>query len=245
MPDDDRADLLDYAYPYALDALTDAERDAIEHALTGADSAVAASFRDTVRDIREAMAAMTILDAQPAPPSVEDALNRALDAERDAAAPVVPLRPRRAFSPRLLAAAAALVAVIAIGVTVAVVRSGSGDPGPVTAQQIRTHSDTRTATTEVAGGGTLTVAASRDLDAATISFATVPAPPAGHTYQLWTISPAGQAQSAAVMTTLPTDTAPMVLLMPEITPKQIAVSIEPTGGSPQPTTDPIVAMNME
>ncbi|MFE6860915.1 anti-sigma factor domain-containing protein [Nocardia sp. NPDC057668] len=244
MPDDDHADLLDYAYPYALDALTDAERDDLEHALTRADSAVADSFRTTVRDIREAMATMSVLDAHPAPPSVEAALNRALDAEQGIATPV-PLRPRRAFSPRLLAAAAAVAAVIAIGVTVAVLRSQSGEPGQITAQQIQTHSDTRTATTAVTGGGTFTVAASGELDAATISFATVPPPPADHAYQLWLIPSSGLPESAAVMTALPTDTAPMVLLMSDRNPKQLAITIEPAGGSAQPTTDVIAAMSME
>lgn len=245
MPDmPEQADLLDFAYPYALNALSDAERTDVDHALDQADTSVAGIFRSTVRDIREAMATMTIVDARPAPPDLEASLQRALDAQIAASGTVTPLHARRTRTLRWLAAAAALVAVIALGATIAVNRSQPADSGAVTAQQIITHADTHTATADVTGGGTVTVYTSGQLNAAAISFAAVPPPAAGHTYQLWLITSAtAQPQTAGVLDALPADNNPLIMKLDPAA-RQMALSIEPTGGSPQPTTNPIVAVSL-
>lgn len=244
MPEYTHPELLDLAYPYALDALSDADRRAVEQLLSSADDTAADAFRATVHDIRETMATMTVVDAHPAPPEVEAALHRALDQRSGVSGSGVtdpiPLRPRRSRSVRWLAAAAALVAVLALGATVAVYRSDAPGPSTVTAEQVRTHSDTRAATIEVAGGGTITINASRDLNTATVSFAAVPTAPTGHTYQLWRISQGAQPQSVGVLDTLPTERAPMLMRLDNAA--QVALSIEPTGGSNQPTTGALVAV---
>ncbi|WP_405497077.1 anti-sigma factor domain-containing protein [Nocardia sp. NBC_00511] len=237
------ADLLDLAYPYALDALSEADRQAIDRQLARADEETATTFRDTVHELRETLAALTIVDAVPAPPSVEAALDHELDARLSAlghtgSEPATAARRVRAV--RWLAAAAAIVVVIGTGVGIAVYRSQSHPSGEVTAQQVIGHTDTRTKTTEITGGGTITVEASRQLGAALVSFTAVASPPADHTYQLWLISPAGQPYSAGVLDTLPTDRAPMLMKFGDA--EQLAVSVEPTGGSPAPTTTPIVGV---
>ncbi len=58
---DDEDNLLDLTAVYALDAVSDDERRAIEARLTEADSDVAAAFLREVREIRESMA--TVSDA--------------------------------------------------------------------------------------------------------------------------------------------------------------------------------------
>ncbi|WP_194818747.1 anti-sigma factor domain-containing protein [Nocardia sp. XZ_19_385] len=233
MPDiHPHTDLPDLAYPYALDALTAAERRAVEHMLDRADEATAAAFRATVYDLRETLAAMTVVDAVPAPPSVEQALLRALDAQLGEESK------HRPAGRRWLALAAAVAVAIGIGAGITVYRSQSPDIGPVTAQQVATHGDAREQTVPVTGGGTITVTASRELGAAIVSFAGVAAPPPQHTYQVWLVGDTGAADSVGVLDALPTSRAPMLMRFGDA--GQLAVSVEPAGGSLAPTTRPVV-----
>ncbi|WP_067535646.1 anti-sigma factor [Nocardia crassostreae] len=243
MPDLSRpADLGDLAQPYALDALTAVERQAVDELLSRATDAEAAAFRNTVRDIRDTLADMTIVDAHDAPPGLEASIQRALDRQLDAAPSATP--PRATSSARTATlghrraltwiAAAAAVAALVIGGLIVKDLSQHRDPETITAEQVRTEADA------LSGGGTVTVDTSRLLNAALVFFDAVPAPPPGHAYQLWLIPDGGPPRSAGVPETLPTERAP--LLMRPGDARALAVSIEPVGGSAQPTTDPIVAI---
>ncbi|WP_280272976.1 anti-sigma factor [Nocardia wallacei] len=239
MPDHDDADLLELAYPYALDALSADERRVVERRLEDAPESVADDFRATVHDLRETLATMTIVDAVPAPPDLEARVQRALDLHLDGAAdPVLAVGP--ALRMRWLAAAAAIVVAVGAGAGIAVYRSQSHDAGEITAEQIDAQPDGRESVAPVTGGGTVTVHMSRRLDAAVVSFETVPNPPADRTYQLWLISPAGQVRSAGVLPGLPGAQAPLLLRFGDAV--QLALSIEPAGGSPAPTTEPIAGV---
>lgn len=253
-PDDD---LLDLATSYALDALSDADRAAVEQRLDHADATSAAAFRAEVRSLRETLALLTVVDAVPAPPALEAKLQAALDAETGSTSPagvpagttadgatarsVTRLRPRGPQRLRWFAAAAAAVVVVAAaGTGIAVYRSHSPGSGTVTAAQIMQHADAREHTVPVSGGGTITVEASRELNAAAVSFDAVAPAPADRTYQLWLISPVGRISSGGVLGTLPTSTAPLLVRYGDA--GQLAVSVEPAGGSPAPTTRPIVGV---
>ncbi|WP_280396772.1 RskA family anti-sigma factor [Nocardia carnea] len=72
-------DLVDLAIPYALDAVSAAERVDIEHRLRAADHVTGRTFDDLVRGAREAMGALSVLDAQPPPARVEARILAALD----------------------------------------------------------------------------------------------------------------------------------------------------------------------
>ncbi|MEV6279819.1 anti-sigma factor [Nocardia sp. NPDC051832] len=239
------ADLPDLAYPYALDALSETDARAVEHLLDHADEDSAADFRATVRDLRETLAAMTAVDAVPAPPSVEEALLRALEAQdgpadsTDRANGFAAAESPQRLGRRWLALAAAVAVVVGVAAGITVYRNQSG-PGAITAEQVRTHSDTQQRTVPVTGGGTITVDVSRELGAAIVSFDAVPPPPADHTYQLWLISGADKVDSAGVLSTLPTSRAPMLMRFGDA--GQLAVSVEPEGGSVAPTTDPVVGV---
>ncbi|MFI5775721.1 anti-sigma factor domain-containing protein [Nocardia sp. NPDC051570] len=225
-------ELLELAYPYALDALAEPDRRSVERMLARADDATAAAFRATVRDLHETLADMTIMDAVPVPSNIEEALLRELD-ERNAPAP----HRDRARLMRWLSAAAAIVVAIGLGVGIAVIRSQSHESSDITAQQVITHADTRSETTPVTGGGSMTVSTSRELGAATVTFDAVPPAPTGRTYQMWLIDAAGRPQSAGVLDTLPGSRTPMLLRTGDA--GEVAMSIEPTGGSTTPT-DPRV-----
>ncbi|WP_067691073.1 anti-sigma factor [Nocardia jejuensis] len=232
-------DLPDLAYPYALDALSDEDQRAVEHLLEHADEGTAVAFRATVRDIRETLASMTLVDALPAPPDLEANIQRALD-EQLGTSSFAAARARRIPGLRWLAVAAAAVVVIGVGAAVAVNRIQPDDSGAITAQQVIDHSDTRATTGLVTGGGTVTVNTSRDLNSAAVSFQGVSALPEGRTFQMWLLPEVGDPRSAGVLGSLPTDRDPLVMSLSDA--RAVALSIEPAGGSPQPTTTPIVAV---
>ncbi|MGQ4616040.1 RskA family anti-sigma factor [Nocardia sp. R7R-8] len=74
-----RADLLDLAYPYAMDAVAEIERRRIENRLATTDSGTAAAFPDTVRRIRETLAALSATAAVHPPSTLESRILRAID----------------------------------------------------------------------------------------------------------------------------------------------------------------------
>ncbi|WP_030524505.1 anti-sigma factor [Nocardia rhamnosiphila] len=270
-------DLLDLAFPYALDAVDSAEGAEIEQRVRAADPATVRAFEGTVRDVREAMAALSVLDARTPPARIEARILAALDhapgarsAVRQPARPAAPhdddlgstaaahaastetgaghtdelARARRqALSRRWIVVGAAAAVVVAIGIAVGVgvvAQRGDEPAGSVTAQEVLAQPDARTASVPIGPGGTLTVHVSDVLGAATVSFDATPAPPPGSDYQLWLIDASGTPRSAGVLTGLPGAGDPYVT---EFTGSdQLAITLEPDGGSPAPTGDPLAAV---
>ncbi|MEU4345712.1 hypothetical protein AB0H00_31440 [Nocardia sp. NPDC023852] len=74
-----RADLLDLAYPYAMDAVAEIERRSIERRLAEADPRTVAAFSSIVRGVRETLAALTVVDAVNPPPTLEAKVLRSLN----------------------------------------------------------------------------------------------------------------------------------------------------------------------
>ncbi|MEV0034008.1 hypothetical protein [Nocardia sp. NPDC050793] len=124
-PEHSGADLLELAYPYAMDAVTETERRLIERRRAAADRVCAAEFDATVDTARETLAALSILDAVPPPAGLEDRLMRALDRAID---PPPARRIRERSRCDRFVAAMALVIVIGAGV-VAVTHRRSRLPG--------------------------------------------------------------------------------------------------------------------
>ncbi|WP_406229321.1 RskA family anti-sigma factor [Nocardia sp. NBC_01009] len=71
-------DLLDLAYPYALDAVDEPGRRYIEQRVANADAATAAAFATSVRAIHETLAVITILDESTPPPELAVRVLRAV-----------------------------------------------------------------------------------------------------------------------------------------------------------------------
>lgn len=268
---DNHGDLVDLAFPYALDAVSAAESADIEQRLHAADQDTVRVFDSVVRDVREAMGALSVLDAQEPPARVEAAILSALGSrpgahselhtgarradigEQQPSATESPGTPddtdadelararrRRLRLSGLAAAAAAVMVAIGIGIGVLGQQTGDDPGGAVTAQQIFDQPDTRTTTTPIGPGGALTVHVSAELGAATVAFDAVPAPPEGSDYQLWLIDSTGVPHSAGVLAELPAANAPYVT---EFTGSgQLAVTLEPDGGSPAPTSTPLGAV---
>ncbi|MGK8505497.1 anti-sigma factor domain-containing protein [Nocardia asiatica] len=237
-----RADLLDLAYPYAMDAVAEIERRHIENRLAGADSTTAVAFAAAVRGIRETLAALSAAEARNPPPTLESKILRAIE---DTSAPAR----RRRRTPRLLlerrrlvrlAVAAAVVIGAGAGTVVVAERIAGTRATPVTAEQVLGQPDSRTRVVELPVGGTLRVSASDRLAAAAVVFDAVPAPPPGQVYQLWVVSPAGTARSAGVLTEVPSSVVATGLGRADV----VAVTIEPASGSSRPTAPRIATVEL-
>lgn len=231
---------MDDAYPYALNALDSQQRHAVDEWLVAAGPDREQEFHATVRRIQETMATLTVFDSVPPPARLEPALMRALD-QHDPR--THPLARRGAAGKRwhlrwLTVAAAAIVAVGAgVGIGAVIERAGE-DTKEVTAQQVIDRPDSREDSVAIPGGGAMTVAQSKELGAAAVSFSDMPALPADRAYQLWLMTPAGTSKSVAVMD------GPASVVTAVDSADTLAVTVEPAGGSPGPTTPPIVSMTV-
>ncbi|MGO4613172.1 hypothetical protein AB4305_21570 [Nocardia sp. 2YAB30] len=123
-----QADLLDLAYPYAMDAVAEIERRSIENRVAKADSVTATAFADTVHRTRETLTALSVPAALNPPPTLESKVLQALDqstghARRERCGGAVVGR-----VPRLarLAVVAAVVAAVGAGAVVIAERTIGG-----------------------------------------------------------------------------------------------------------------------
>lgn len=107
--------------------------------------------------------------------------------------------------------------------------------------------DTQASTGTGIAGGTAFLLASHQLNTAVLLVSDLPAPPPGHTYQAWLIGH-GHPRSVGLVTTAPstlTPTAPAPLTFTDLADAaKLGVTIEPNGGSPQPTTTPVVLFDL-
>ncbi|WP_306359965.1 anti-sigma factor domain-containing protein [Nocardia sp. CC227C] len=236
-------DLLELAYPYAIDAVSDAERAAIEARRERADRFTAAEFDATVVALRDTLADLTTVDSVPPPAELEGRLLRALDRVIRAAGGGFRIHGGLGPFSRLDWFAAAVVLVIALGAGIGFVVQRPWEPtgsGEVTAAMIERQPDAVTRTAPITGGGELLVRSSAVLGAAAVDLRDVPVPPVGRCYQIWLVELGGEPRSAAVVDALST--------MPVVTgfrlADTLAVTVEPSGGSPEPTTTPVVSLNL-
>jgi anti-sigma-K factor RskA len=201
---------------YALDALEPEEREVFEEHLT-----TCASCREDVAELVSAASelAWAVEPASP-PPALRDRLLEAARAERPN---VVPLRPRRTRVWLGAAVAVAACAVLALGIwnvslhnQLSDARSSALERVPVTGL---------VGSVVVGSGGSAALVAFR-----------LPAAPAGKTYEAWVVrgknaAPAGLFRGGAGATFVPIDGKVRKGT-------RVAVTVEPAGGSAQPTTTP-------
>ena len=202
---------------YALDAISDAERAAIDAYVSGAPEAERESFNDRVRQARETLALS--FAAEEDPPA--DLFARIV-AQLPAAAPAAGPARAHAAAPETVAGAPAALPTAEqapaadelsaarqrrevrrrtsglrnwlIGVAAAaVIALGGVGVGAYLANQndpfnqVIEAQDARQATVDVNGGGTATVSISQSHDALVVRMKDVPPPPAGKVYQMWLI----------------------------------------------------------
>ncbi len=152
--------------------------------------------------------------------------------------------PRRWYArPATILAAAAAVVVILLGATViSYVNSATQEQQQaMSVMRISAAADSQHATSAIVGGGTVTVIWSNQLKRSAVVMSDLPALPAGKTYELWyiagsRITPAGtfMPQAGGGMS--------QVLKGSMTGGDIVGITIEPAGGSKQPTTKPVVAI---
>lgn len=248
---DPAADLLDISAAYALHAVDDAERQAIEQAVAAAEPSTRAEFDSLVRGYREAMAAQSAATALAPPAHVLDAVLAAVQspavqkpaasppadkpADRPAAEPISladARRHRRNGWVAGLSAAAAVVAITFAGITVA---QRPGDTGPPVSAQVLAAPDVRTSATPIPGGGTATIVFSKDVNAAVLVMNDVTPPAPGTVYQIWLTGPDQVPVSRGTMDPDMVTPSTQALVTGIDSSTALSFSLEPPGGSEQPT----------
>ncbi|MBT1002979.1 anti-sigma factor [Paenarthrobacter sp. DKR-5] len=263
----DRGLILEWAEIYALDALTEDERAAIDAFLASGPAQTRQLFTERVRAAREVLASGYAMDEAEPPADLFDRITASLPQTAlpatdlsgapepatapgsPAPAPVADLAARRAGKARggasgtrrwLVAAAAAAVLVVggtAVGVTLA-----NQQQSPQ--EQVLHASDVKTETVSIPGGGTATISLSRSRDAAVVAMKNVPAPKAGTVYQMWLIPTNGQNPASAG--TMDADTLSKPATVKGINAATaVAITVEPAPGSQKPTTAPISVVQLK
>jgi anti-sigma-K factor RskA len=254
---------IDLAELYALDAVTDEERRAIEEYISAAPEAERVSFFERVRQSREALTLtfkaeeeppadlfdriVAQLPAQPAPQLESPGLAPEGPARNAAGDPppgdeLAKARQRReerrrpAGTRRWLAGIAAAAAIALGGVGVGSYIADQNDP----LNQVVRAGDLREASVNVAGGGTATLLISSSEDAAVVRMNGVPAPPEGKVYQMWLIPKDGSAPVSQGLMDAEALSKPAVVEGIRSA-AALGITVEPVGGSASPTLPTVAA----
>jgi anti-sigma-K factor RskA len=238
-PDDERH-LLSGAY--VLDALEANERAAYEEHLVGCDRCQA-----EVAELRDAAAQLGVAVAEQPPADLKTRILAEVDRtpQDEPVAPVVDLAQHlERRSPRIFQAAAAVLAILAIAVGVWGV-SAHRDANDVKQQAAAVRAVVAAPDAQVIHGSgqgvSANVVVSRSLGQSAFVASGLAAPPSGTTYQLWYIDQSGAARSAGLVTT--SDGNSTQLLQGTIDgATTVGMTVEPSGGSTQPTTKPVLAI---
>jgi anti-sigma-K factor RskA len=218
---------------YAIDALSPEEAEEFRKHL-----AACTACCDEVRELREAAALMGASEASIVPTHLKAKIMAAADRTPQMPPRVRHLRsvPGNKWAPRLLAAAAAVILAVAAGIGY----NAMQQPEHVMAApvaQVFNASDAHQATVKTTNGGEISVATSPSLGKMAVETDDLPDLGSSQVYQLWTLTD-GRAASAGL---LEDPDAGAAMALPE-SGTAVAITIEPAGGSDQPTTDPIMSV---
>ncbi|MFP3578250.1 anti-sigma factor [Arthrobacter sp. fls2-241-R2A-200] len=247
--------VLELAEIYALDALTDQERDMIDAYIK--DAPDAPEFHERVRQAREALAVSFAPEEEPPASLFNNIVERiAADAAVETPAPSIQgrepvvadlaaARAKRAEkrSPATArrwivgAAAAAVIALGGIGVGTYV--STQSDP----VNQVLQAQDVQAKSAPVPGGGTATVSESSTKDSFVVQMKGVAPAPVGKVYQLWTLPKDGSAPVSQGTMDAEGLTKPAVVKGLSSA-SSVAITVEPAGGSKQPTQPPVLVVTL-
>jgi anti-sigma-K factor RskA len=225
---------------YALDALSHEEAAEFRRHLDGCQAC-----RDEVRELQRAAARMGSAEAATPPFHLKAKILAA--AERTPQEPPVQAaRPSEAAGPEesrrrwpvWLAAAAAAV-VIAGGGVIGLQAMQDEEPTlPAAVSQVFEAEDARTATVRTENGGKLTVGVSPSRNEMAVDARDLPELDGERVYQLWAVH--GE-EMVSVGVLRDTDEGAAMGMPEEDT--RVAVTVEPDGGSEQPTSSPIVEVD--
>jgi anti-sigma-K factor RskA len=233
---------------YAVDAVDDLERAAFDRHLLECEACASevAEYRETATRLAEGTWAV------PPPRMREQVLARA------AATPQVPAADRRRSVPspvtrwRRIAVAAAAVGVLGFGAAAtsyaaleqqrdeAQIAAAAAQQRTQRVRAVMTAPGAALRSGDLSGGGRVGVVVSDARDTAVVMVTGAPPPGPDRVYQLWLI-PVGSVTPVSAGL-LPAGQTPLELIQGVRTGAVFAISLEPAGGSPVPSTTPLVAI---
>ncbi|MFF2371472.1 anti-sigma factor domain-containing protein [Agromyces sp. NPDC058110] len=262
-PDDaanDAGDLRDLAAAYALDALDEPDRARFELALADSPElqaevdafrAIASGLGDAIEPVAPPASLKAglfdRLDSAPQERRADAAASVAPDLQVSdagpATAPVADLAAHRARRRMAIAwSSAAAVVLLVAGVFIGASWFGPNGWGAQREMaSLTAASDAQQTTAQVTGGGEVTLVSSAEQGRSAILADGLDALGDEHTYELWYIDEAGAisagtfdvAAAGETWRILEGDFAPGVA---------VGITVEPAGGSPQPTTEPVAVI---
>ena len=200
------------------------------------DAVAADGTRSAGSDVTEGASTRVTAETAPVAAADEAVVTDDLAALRTSRGPAHREAGRPARPVRWLAAAAA--ATVLVAGTWGVVRNLAADPADrvVAAADAREYS----ASTDV---GTVEVISSADRDAAVLRLPPdVELPPEGSVYQAWFVGADGSARSAGVLTAEVFEDGEVLLEGTPGSAAAVGLTLEPAGGSEQPTTEPFAVV---
>ena len=229
---------------YAMDALDDLERARVERHLAECDDC-----RAEVAELRETAALLSETVAVTPPGSLRESVLAGISQVRPLA-PEVSTSPshehhraarRRGWVPLLVAAALAIV----VGVGAAVTqpwKSADDDVQRLTAaEQVLQAPDAEEVAVDLGEAGRAILTRSKSQDRAVITTEDMVSAPSGKDYEVWFID-GDEFVSAGLMPDESDQT--IVLDGPAAEAAAVGITVEPEGGSRQPTTDPIAVFDL-
>ena len=232
---------------YALDALSDDEQADFEKHL-----ARCPSCTEEVRGLRETAARLAMATAVTPPPEMRTRVLAAVPQIRQLppTGRSRPARGDRTGTRRLSAARAGVTAgILALAAAVAflLVTQVSTSRQLQQAQAsnraiaaVLAAPDARIESVPASVGGTVNaVMSARDREAV-ITTADIPSLPETRVYQLWVITSSGAAKSAGLLAVTSSGSTAPVLASGVKPGDQLGITVEPAGGTAQPTTTPVV-----
>ena len=237
---------------YALDAVSDTEREEFERHLHHCPTCEA-----EVRGLRETAARLALACAMTAPARMEQQVlaatyrtrqlpplpadrprreRRRVQAGRILRFPHRALPRRRAFPRRVavLAAAASVAAAVALGITQLSAQHQLDQARATSIARVVTAPDAHVETARTSAGGSVTVVTSAALREAVVSTSGMASLPSSRVYQVWVMSPSG-ARSAGLIH----GSSLLAAVRPG---DRIGITVEPAGGTARPTTTPVAVL---
>ena len=215
---------------YALDAVDDIERARFEQHLAECEDC-----RLEVASLREAAGLLSETTAVTPPPALRESVLAGISQVRPLP-PIVHRTPvvQRRWFPLLVAAA--VVAILGVGAALWQPWAPSQDSSLTAAEQVLEAGDARSVAVDLGDSGSATVTRSESLGKAVITTDDMAPAPSGKVFELW-LQVDGEMVPAGLMP--PGEDTQMVLEGDATTATAVGITVEPEGGSDQPTTEPI------
>ncbi len=262
--DDPRADagrtVDDLLELYAIHALPDDEAQAFEFALGVLDESARRRAVAEIRSTRDAVARWAVEYAESPDPRLRERVLSSVDLDDvadDRVDDVVvtdELAARRARRRRVAvavssAAAALLLVVGGVVIGRSTVSSPADQPQIAQSDQmnalqsVMAQSDVEVHRTEMTGmPGTVVVASSRAVDKAVVVLDGAQQPPSRRVYQLWLVGNTHAPKSAGLVSSVAAQSPVVVTGLTDS--RTIGMTVEPDGGSAQPTGDVVAAVTL-